>query len=646
MNNTLPSRLRALMSVHNESTRLLKAQFFALSRQLPLMYYMLVINSLALAATHYAFAPRWLTVYCPLAMALMCGGRAIMWWRTRGLEYSPDHMFRALRRTNYLAGIIALGFTLWSLALFPYGDSYTQAHVAFYMAITVVACIFSMMHLRPAALVTTIVVNTTFILFFISTRNLTFIAMAISVMLVSIAMLFILQNQYLAFTEMVNMQANTEKLSRENQLLANRDSLTGLPNRRQFFSALEKSLCQARTQTSRLAVGLMDLDGFKPVNDLYGHSVGDELLIQVGQRLSALCDQSVHIARLGGDEFALIINDASHDEHILEFAHKACARLREPFLLVDRPIQISASLGLATFPDMASNETEMYEYADYALYKSKRSQPGEASLFSVEHLNQFNNHAMIEQALRRADLNREFSVVFQPVVNSLTYRTVAFEALARWDSPELGHVRPGQFIPIAERIGLIHQLTLPLLEKALKAAQTWPPQIRLSFNLSVHDCASPEITQSIIDVIQNSGYDPTRLDLEITETAVILDMTQVQRATDLFRQLGCGISLDDFGTGYSSLSQIHTLSLTKLKIDRSFVTGIQHDPISFKIVKSLIALSQDMGLECIVEGVETLEELTTLRSLGCSLVQGYLFSPALTLNETASWLEHPATNPN
>lgn len=639
MNNTLLGRLWALMSVHNENPRLLKAQFFALSRQLPLMYFILVVNTLALAATLYASAPRWLVVYCPLGMTLVCGGRAILWWRTRGLEYSTEHMFRALQRTNRLAGFIALGFALWSLALFPYGDGYAQAHVAFYMAITVIACIFSMMHLRPAALATTLVVNTAFILFFVSTRNLTFIAMAVNVTLVSFAMLFILQSQYQAFTELVNMQANTEKLSGENQLLANRDSLTGLPNRRQFFSALENSLQRARIRESRLAVGLLDLDGFKPVNDLYGHSVGDKLLFQVGLRLSEMCDQSVHIARLGGDEFALIIDDAQQDEQILTLGRRVCALLREPFLLVDIPIQISASLGFATFPDMASSETNIYEYADYALYQSKRSKPGGACLFSVEHLNQLNNDAMIEQALRRANLHREFSVIFQPVVDSRTYRTVAFEALARWDSPELGSVPPGQFIPIAERIGLINRLTLPLLEKALKAAHTWPRQVRLSFNLSVHDCASPEVSQSIIDVIQNSRFDPARLDLEITETAVILDISQVQRAIGLFRQLGCGISLDDFGTGYSSLSQIHALSLTKLKIDRSFVTDIQHNPTSYKIVRSLIALSLDMGLECIIEGVETVEELVALESLGCTLVQGYLFSAPMPLAETGPWLE-------
>lgn len=627
------------MSVHDENPRLLRAQFIALSRQLPLMYFILVVNTLALASTHYGVAPDWLVVYCPLLMTLVCGGRATYWWRIRGQRPAPEIMFRSLQRTNRLAALVALVFTSWSLTLFPYGDSYAQAHVAFFMAITVVVCIFSMMHLRPAALITTGVVNTAFILFFVSTRNITFIAMAINVMLVSLAMLFILQNQYRAFTELVNMQANTEKLSNENRLLANLDSLTGLPNRRQFFSVLEQSLSQARASGSRLAVGLVDLDGFKPVNDSYGHSVGDKLLYQVGQRLQALLDQNIHIARLGGDEFALIVTDALHDKQILELGRKVCAQLREPFLLVDIPIQISASLGIATFPDMAANETQVYEYADYALYQSKRSKPGGECLFGVEHLNRLKSDALIEQALRRADLQAEFFVVFQPVVDSRTYRTEGFEALARWNSPELGPVPPSQFIAIAERIGMINRLTLPLLEKALKAGQGWPGNVRLSFNLSAHDCASAEVVGSIVEVIAGSGFDPARLDLEITETAAIQDIAQVQRAIAQFRRMGCGISLDDFGTGYSSLSQLHALSLTKLKIDRCFVTDIQSKPASFKIVKSLITLSLDMGLECIVEGVETREELAALESLGCTLVQGYLFSAPIALADTGPWLE-------
>jgi diguanylate cyclase (GGDEF)-like protein len=631
--------VQALMSVPKDNPGLVKAQYIALSRQLPMMYFILLINTLMLAGTHYAVAPRWLVVYCPLVMTLFGLIRAVEWVRTRRRPRSPAQMLAALKRTNMLAPFVATAFTAWSLALFPYGDSYTQAHVAFYMAITVIGCIFCMMHLLPAALATTAVVNSAFVVFFASTSIITFVATAIDVLLVSIAMLIILKAQYADFTRLVNIQAHTAKLSEENLHLANQDSLTGLANRRQFFTRLDTLLSRARDQEVRLAVGLIDLDGFKPVNDLYGHSIGDRLLYQVGQRLTGLLDEHVHLARLGGDEFALIMTQALSDEQLRAFGEKICASMREPFLLVDIPIQISASLGIATFPDQASSATEVYEYADYALYQSKRHRPGTVCLFSADHRQQLNREGLTEQALRRADLAHEFHVVFQPIVDVHSERTVAFEALARWESRELGNVPPSEFIPIAERIGMVNRLTVPLLRKALDVAVTWPAGIRLSFNLSAHDCGSEEAAQQIVELIKSSHFDPACLDLEITETAVIQDLLQTQRAISLFRELGCGISLDDFGTGYSSLSQIHALSLTKLKVDRTFVTDIHLDPASFKIVKSLVALCQDMKLECIVEGVETTAELGALKNLGCTWAQGYLFSKPMRANDIGAWLE-------
>ncbi|OLU30461.1 bifunctional diguanylate cyclase/phosphodiesterase [Pseudomonas sp. PA27(2017)] len=630
---------RALMSVPKDNPGLVKAQYSALARQLPMMYFILLVNTLMLAGTHFAVAPRWLVVYCPAIMTLFGVIRTVEWIRTRKQTRSPAQMLTALKRTNMLAPFVAVAFTAWSLALFPYGDGYTQAHVAFYMAITVIGCIFCMMHLLPAALATTAVVNSAFVVFFASTNIITFVATAIDVLLVSIAMLVILKVQYADFTRLVNMQAQTAKLSEENLHLANQDSLTGLANRRQFFSRLDTLLARAHEQENRLAVGLIDLDGFKPVNDLYGHSVGDRLLYQVGQRLTGLLDDDMHLARLGGDEFALIITQPMSDDQLRTFGEKVCASMREPFLLVDIPIQISASLGIATFPDQAASATEVYEYADYALYQSKRHRPGTVCLFSAAHRQQLNREGLTEQTLRRANLNDEFHVVFQPIVDLHGERTVAFEALARWQSPELGNVPPSEFIPIAERVGMVNRLTVPLLGKALEAATSWPAGMRLSFNLSAHDCGSEDAAQQIVELIKRSPFDPARIDLEITETAAIQDLPQTQQAIRRFRELGCGISLDDFGTGYSSLSQIHALSLTKLKVDRTFVTHIDVDPASFKIVKSLVALCQDMQLECIVEGVETAEELAALKNLGCAWAQGYLFAKPMPASEIGAWLE-------
>ena len=638
----LPGALRALMSVPADNPRLLQAQYVALSRQLPLMYFVLLVNTWALAFTHWRTAPVWLTLLVPALLTVICAVRARKWLRTVNRPPpAPAIILATLRGTHGLAGVIAAGFAAWSLSLYPYGDAYSQAHVAFFMGITVIVCIFCMMHLRPAALTTALVVNTAFVIFFASTYNVTFIATAVNIVLVSIGMLIILHYQYRDFTSLVNVQVKTEQLSNENLLLANQDSLTGLPNRRQFFQTLDAAMTEAMAQRSGLAVGVLDLDGFKPVNDLYGHRIGDRLLMLVAERLTSASSDKVHVSRLGGDEFALVIKGDMDSDALLAFGKHLCDLMHESFELSDMPIQIGATLGLATYPATADNATQLFEFADYALYQGKNHNPGTTCLFSASHREQLHADGVTEQALRRANLETEFHVSFQPIIESCTRETVAFEALARWNSPELGSVSPAHFIPIAERIGMINKLTVPLLTQALGMALSWPAPIRLSFNLSAHDCATWESVSRIVEIIEHSGFDASRLDLEITETAVMQDIAQVQQAITQFRKLGCGISLDDFGTGLSSLSQLHALALTKLKIDRSFVTGVHHNPASYKIVKSLVALSLDMSLGCVIEGVETQDELNALTTLGCTMVQGYFYSPPISFAETLAWIEIP-----
>ncbi|WP_122379487.1 putative bifunctional diguanylate cyclase/phosphodiesterase, partial [Pseudomonas coronafaciens] len=602
--------LRTLMSVPSDNPRLLQAQYIALSRQLPLMYFVLLVNTWALAFTHWATAPMWLTLLVPTVLTIGCGIRARKWLLTVNKQPpASSTILETLRGTNRLVGIISTAFAAWSLSMYPYGDAYTQAQVAFFMGITVIVCIFCMMHLQSAALITAVIVNTAFVIFFASTHNITFIATAANIVLVSIGMLIILRYQYRDFTSLVNAQFKTEQLSNANLMLANRDSLTGLPNRRHFFQTLDTAMNEALLQRSGLAVGVLDLDGFKPVNDLYGHSVGDRLLMLVAERLTTAASDTVHVSRLGGDEFALVIKGDISNEALLMFGKHLCTLMHESFELSEIPIQIGATLGFATYPATADNATQLFEYADYALYQGKNHNPGSTCLFSASHREQLSADGVTEQALRRANLKTEFHVLFQPIIESCTRETVAFEALARWDSPVLGAVSPAHFIPIAERIGMINELTAPLLTQALQRAMSWPSPIRLSFNLSAHDCATWESVKRIVEIIENSGFDASRLDLEITETAVMQDIDQVQQAILRFRQLGCGISLDDFGTGYTSLSQLHALPLTKLKIDRSFVRCVHDNPASYKIVKSLVALSLDMSLGCVIEGVETQDEL-------------------------------------
>jgi len=625
------------MSVRSDNPDLLKAQHQAFTRQMPMMYFILLSSTWALAATHIRFAPLWLTVGVPALFTLGCTLRIAFWWRTRGIEPSAGVAHAILRRTNRLAGGIAIAFTIWSFLLVPYGDAYTRSHVAFYMAITVISCIFCLMYVRSAAFMVTVIVNGAFIAFFLASKQPTFVAIAINMLLVCTGMMSILLTNYRNFENMVISQKRTEALSNENLLLANRDSLTELPNRRAFFAHLEAELEKAKANGTRLALGVIDLDGFKPVNDLYGHSVGDRLLINVSKRLSESLKASKAF-RLGGDEFAIIAPVIPDDAQLVANANAISERLRAPYHMAEGTVHVSASMGIAVFPHLASTLEELFDRADYALYHAKRTRRGNAVLFDAEHEKQINIEARIVHLLKQTEIEKELSVVFQPVVDLRDGTTACFEALARWSSPVLGQVPPSQFFAIAERAGIVSSLTRPLLKRALASASQWPPSVRLSFNLSAQDLNACEGVLSLIGIIENSGFDARRLDLEITETAFAHDFEQVKQSVEMLRRLGCGISLDDFGTGYSSLTRLHALPLTKIKIDRSFVTDLHEKPASYKIVKSLLALSRDMELECVVEGVETPAELATLESLGATLVQGYIFARPLKERDVVEFL--------
>ncbi len=341
---------------------------------------------------------------------------------------------------------------------------------------------------------------------------------------------------------------------------------------------------------------------------------------------------------MGGDEFAILLTKDVSDVALKALGRRIADTLRLPYPIGSAQAQIGSSIGFAIYPDNATNPETLFERADYALYFAKRHARGGTVLFTAEHEAQIRSDSVIEQALQSANLDAELSMVFQPILEARGQRVVAFEALARWDNPALGPINPAVFIPAAERIGLIHNVTRILLGKALREAARWPEHLRLSFNLSANDLCSTESILAIIAAVHRSDVSARRIDFEITETAVAHGFEAARAGIDALKALGAGISLDDFGTGFSSLSHVHRLPLDKLKVDRSFVQDICENPASFKIVKSLAALCLDMGLTCIVEGVETAEQFELLSGLGCAMVQGYYFARPMQASEVTSYL--------
>lgn len=632
------SAVRQLMSVRSDNRELLRAQLNALSRLVPLLYFILVANAWVLAATFWGQAPDWLSIYIAAVLSAVCGLRLVQWWRKKDVALTDQQAVRELRRTNRVAAVLGISFSAWAIALFPYGDAYAQANVGTFLTMAMLGSMLCLIHLRSAALIVALTVSVPFVAFFASVGIPALLSIAINVILVTTAVVVVILIQYRDFTRMVEAQKRTETLSNENLRLANLDSLTGLPNRRAFFAHLEGVLAVPSAGT-RIALGIIDLDGFKPINDLYGHAAGDKLLIEVARRMSSYRQAgALFMSRLGGDEFAFVLADAANDAALIEQGEALATLLRTPFALPEATVQISGSIGIAVYPEMAGTPELLFERADYALYNGKSIRRGGAILFSADHEARINSDARIEQALKCGALEQELSVVFQPIVDIRSRTTIGFEALARWDSAILGRVSPGEFIPVAERSGIICRLTRLLLGKALAAARHWPPGVRLSFNLSAHDLNSAEGVLAVVALIEGSGFAASLVDIEITETALIRDFEQAQRSVEMLRLLGCGISLDDFGVGYSNLSRLHALPLTKIKIDRSFVTGLHRSQTSLKIVRSLLALSRDMELDCVIEGVETDEEMAVLRQLGGLMVQGYIFSPPIPEAEVGAYL--------
>lgn len=430
-----------------------------------------------------------------------------------------------------------------------------------------------------------------------------------------------------------------EKLHAEASAMANCDALTSLPNRRSFFRQVEAG------KGAPFDLALIDLDGFKPVNDIYGHSVGDELLIQVAQRLNAHCSGQGFAARIGGDEFAVILPGSRSEHDLQAFGAALCDALRETYLLGGVAANISASVGFVRAADSAMTTSQLLERADYALYFAKQNLRGAPVVFTKAHETEMHDFSVVDQTLRAADLDHELSIVFQPQVDAVVRQTTGFEALARWKSPQLGDVRPDVFIKAAERSGLITRVTLILLEKALAKVSAWPSHLRVSFNLSARDLRSSLSINNIREAVKRSGVDPRRIEFEITETAMLTDFEQACEALLQLKSMGCRVAIDDFGSGYSSFSYIHRLPVDKIKIDRSFVTQLVKHDAALKIIKTIIDLCGNLHLDCVVEGVETERELNQLLQVKARHIQGFLFARPMPADQIHGYLQKETTRP-
>jgi diguanylate cyclase (GGDEF)-like protein len=411
--------------------------------------------------------------------------------------------------------------------------------------------------------------------------------------------------------------STTRQAQREIAHLAYHDALTGLANRRAFQDRLAASY-EAGGEFSLLVI---DLDRFKFVNDTFGHGVGDQLLHAVADRLRELTRDTMFLARLGGDEIAIILDEGA--DRALDIATRVTEAIRQPFDLGDVTVVVGCSVGLCAV-SQATNADSLMQQADLALYEAKRSARGRAVPYSAGMIEAASERNRLEADLRLAIRDEQFHLAYQPIQNLANDRIVGYEALIRWKHPERGNVSPVNFIGLAEETGLIIEIGRWVLSEACRQAAGWPSHQHVAVNVSAIQFRSPSLLAHVSRALADSGLPPHRLEIELTETALVEDGAQIAHCLHALRALGVTIAMDDFGTGYSSLAHLRDLPLDRIKIDRSFVAHARDDKHSLAVVRAVTQMGRDMGIETLAEGVETTDQLALLRELGCGAVQGYL----------------------
>jgi diguanylate cyclase (GGDEF)-like protein len=404
--------------------------------------------------------------------------------------------------------------------------------------------------------------------------------------------------------------------------LAFYDPVTGLPNRVQFQQRAGQMFAEGVASGALTAVHYLDLDDFKAVNDTLGHHVGDALLKEVGARISRCVGKTDMIARLGGDEFAVVQRFVRHKGEVRSLAAQLIEAIGQPFELYGQTVSVRASIGF-TIADRAADLDVLMRQADLAAYEAKSDGGGAYRMFAPDMFERAMVRRVIEQDLRRADLDREFELLYQPIMSLKTGELVGGEALIRWNHPARGTISPGEFIPVAERCGLMGRLGDWILMTACREAARWPAHVALSVNISPLQLKRPGFALGVVRKLRDAGLSPHRLQFEITETALLSDAGAARTVLQQFKTMGVRIALDDFGTGYSSLSHLRTFPIDTIKIDRSFVREYGHGSDSTAIIRAVLNLARELGMESTAEGIETADQLAELAAAGCTHAQGF-----------------------
>ena len=614
---------------------ILREQYRSLVRFAPFLYGFVILAAVTLAiAVRNTASPLW-TVSGTGAVSFALTGRAVYWLRARRDAENRDLavMRRDLRLALIIAPVLTFGLSVAAAASLPAQETIERALALFGLWAAAVACAFCLVRVADAAVLVIFSSSGPLIaLLLVADDGLTF-WLATLLLAVSCLLIVLLGETYRAFEDIVRSRSliaeqhrAAEDAKQAATAIAHTDYLTGLPNRRWMQSFLA---ARVGADAKPLAVGLMDLDGFKPINDLHGHQAGDEILKEVGRRLARAIADRGHAARMGGDEFAIVCEGIRTPAEATAIGRELKAIFADPFLVGGKAVHMTGAFGFALFPESASEANRIVRLADAALYRSKANGRGDVCVFDRADESAAVERAALEQALHRAVADGAIEVAFQPIIDLASGKVTGLEALARWRHPELGIVEPSVFIAVAEQIGVIDRLAHDLLRKAASAAARWPDDVSLSFNLSAEQLSKRATSADILALLDEVELKPQRLEIEVTETGIMRDIAGARTTVDALRGAGVRVVLDDFGAGYSSLAQVRDLDLDAIKIDKSFVSRVCDDPKIASLTRSIVDLARRLDLSCVAEGIERPEQLEALRRKGCKAGQGWLFAEAM-----------------
>lgn len=645
MNAARPlTRWKAILGIEPASDELVKEQFRLLASQIPLCYSVIIVNSAVMAILASSKVEFPLAALFPIIAIPVMIGRIITWRRRSKTSIATNDitaMRHALRGTVIAANVMSTVLAIWSVMLMwalPHSEIATVPLFTILSMITCAYCLSS----HPVAAYSVIVSGTLYIAVAMAVTGVPMlITMAGNIVLVSGMVLYMVGHQHRQLRRVVGSRKSLDEQRHAAHELAHSDALTGLPNRRALLRALDSR--RDHEPNVPVALLMIDLNGFKPVNDTYGHSAGDHLLKEISARLDDVVKDSDFIARLGGDEFCVLLSDfPARAEEIAERIRQA---IKRPIIVAGHQLKLGAAIGIVTCDKMPFDPSDLLRRADIALYDSKAKGGVAFSLFEPEMEARVVRRTLIEKALANDEELSKIALHFQPIFDMRTGRMRGYEALARWDHDSLGTVSPIEFIECAERNGMARRLTLHLFEKALTSASTWDDDLRLSFNLSGSGLSTAGFEKSLPEMMKAAGFSPHRLTLEVTETALLNDTASSWKVLENLQSLGVEIVLDDFGAGHASIGYLKDLQIDGIKLDGTLIEGIVNDSRSRRLLGGIIHLCRSIGVTVTAEMVETDEQLAALQAFQVDFAQGYLLGKPVQSDVTKSRLPNFSSVP-